>query len=357
MMLLLVLFALGLPVGLILLSRVPLCPATGTASKLKASVIIPARNEEHNLPRLLESLRQSSVAPLEVIVVDDFSQDATAAVAAAGGATVLAARPLPAGWTGKTWACFQGAEIATGDVLVFLDADTWFVPEGFGRLLSAYTAQRSDSFAVSLLPFHDLRAPYEELSLFFNLLMAFGAGGFGLLGGGRLFGQSLVISRTLYDKCGGHAAVRRQILENVALAKRIQETDGSCVCLGGSGVLKVRMFPEGFSQLRESWVKAFADGAAASDGRILGLAIYWLSSLSGIFLVLLLASGPIRLAAASLYACSAIEVWWLARQIGRFSLVSCALYPVALFCFFALFAQSLVRRTFKRQVAWRGRQL
>lgn len=354
---LLALFALGLPVGLILLSRVPLCPANGAASKIIASVIIPARNEEHNLPRLLDSLWQSSVTPHEVIVVDDSSQDATAAVAAAGGATVLAARPLPAGWTGKTWACFQGAEIASGDVLVFLDADTWFSPQGFGRLLSAYAAQRSDLFAVSLLPFHDLRASYEELSLFFNLLMAFGAGGFGLLGGGLLFGQSLVISRALYDKSGGHAAVRRQILENVALADRIEAVGGKCACLGARGVLNVRMFPDGFKQLWESWVKAFADGAAASDGRILALSISWLSALSGIFLVLLFASGPMRWAAASLYACSAIEVWWLVRQIGRFSLFTCALYPVALLFFFALFAQSLVRRTFKRQVTWRGRRL
>ena len=357
MMFLLALFVLGLPVGFVLLSRVPLCPASGAVSDRKASIIIPARNEEHNLPRLLASVQQSSIRPHEIIVVDDASEDGTAAVAEKAGATVLAARPLPAGWTGKTWACSQGAEIATGDLLVFLDADTWFAPGGFARLLSAYVTQTSEAVAVSLLPYHTTRALYEELSLFFNLLMAFGAGGFGLLGRGRLFGQSLVLSRALYDKSGGHGAVRNRILEHFALSELIEATGGSCVCFGGRGVLNVRMFPDGFKQMRESWGKAFADGAAASDGRILGLSILWLSALIGIFLVLLCGSGLVRMAAAGFYACAAVEVWWLAHQVGKFRFSTCVTYPVALFFFFALFTQSLVRRTFKRQVTWRGRRV
>jgi 4,4'-diaponeurosporenoate glycosyltransferase len=352
-----VICALGLAAGFLLLMRVPLCRADVVAPSRTVSVVIPARNEERNLPSLLDSLHAACPGAHEVIVVDDHSTDATAQVATAHGARVVSALPLPAGWTGKTWACFQGAEAATADLLLFLDADTWFARGGFERLMAAYAAQGFDSVALSLLPYHVTRKPYEELSLFFNLLMAFGAGGFGLLGSGRLFGQSLLLSRALYTAGGGHESVRGHILENLAMAQRIEAAGGRCLCLGGCGVLNVRMFPEGFGQLCEGWTKAFADGAAASDARILSASVYWLSALCTAFLWLLLAPGLWRMVAAVLYACFALQVAWLVRQIGSFRWISCALYPVPLIFFFALFTRSLLRRAFKRQVTWRGRQL
>lgn len=356
MIYLVLLCALGLVAGFMLLLRVPLCPESHAPITSRSSVIIPARNEERNLPRLLNSLGTSGSVPGEVIVVDDASEDATAAVASAHGAMVSASRALPAGWTGKTWACFQGAEIATGEVLVFLDADTWCEADGFERVLHLYNREVKD-VALSLLPFHMTRKPYEELSLFFNLLMAFGAGGFGWFGGGRLFGPCLVISRSLYELVGGHAAVRGHILENVELSPLLEAVGGRCVCLGGRGTLNVRMFSEGFHQLWDGWMKAFANGAAATDSRVLILAVYWLTALSTTFLLVLFAAGQTRIAAVMLYAAFVVQLWWFARQIGAFRLLTCVLYPISLFFFFALFAGSFFRRAFKRQVTWRGRQL
>jgi 4,4'-diaponeurosporenoate glycosyltransferase len=322
----------------------------------RISVIIPARNEEQNLPRLLESIHKSAASP-EVIVVDDASTDATALVAAQHGATVLPAATLPRGWTGKTWAIAQGSAKAAGDLLLFLDADTWFEPDGFDRLISAWRQQDSESLALSLLPFHVTQKPYEELSLFFNLLMAFGAGGFGRVGKPRLFGQCLLIPRVLYDACGGHEAVRGRILENLAMADRIEAAGGSCMCLGGRGALQVRLFPDGLSQLRESWTKAFADGAAASDSAVLALAIAWLSALSGTFLALCFAHGQTRVLAAGLYLAAVAQVLWSARQVGGFRWTTALLYPVPLIFFFGLFTSSLLNRVFRRQVTWRGRRI
>ncbi len=99
------------------------------------SVIIPARNEAHNLPTLLGSLAAQSVRPCEILVVDDGSTDRTAEVARELGARVIASEPLPEGWRGKTWACHQGAQAATGELLCFVDADTWFEPGGLARIL------------------------------------------------------------------------------------------------------------------------------------------------------------------------------------------------------------------------------
>jgi hypothetical protein len=94
----------------------------------RISIIIPARNEEHNLPNLLHSLRGQSTEVDEVIVVDDQSTDHTAMVARGWGAKVVDAGELPAGWMGKTRACWVGAGHSAGSLLVFLDADTTCPP-------------------------------------------------------------------------------------------------------------------------------------------------------------------------------------------------------------------------------------
>ena len=139
-MLILLLVTLALwAAGFLLLRRLrPCAEVSAPRPTPTVSIIIPARNEEHNLPTLLRSLAAQSVKPHEIIVVDDGSTDRTAEVARQLGATVIASQPLPDGWRGKTWACHQGAQAATGELLLFVDADTWFEPDGLARVLSAY---------------------------------------------------------------------------------------------------------------------------------------------------------------------------------------------------------------------------
>src|SRR5579871_4650986 len=270
---------LGIPAAFLLLWRVPVCRSHFAGGHEALSLIIPARNEEKNLPKLLGSLRASARQPTEVLVIDDGSTDGTSTVAENQGATVFFSRPLPRGWTGKNWSCYQGAEKANADVLLFLDADTWFAPNGYEQLANAYFDAGDSAVAISILPFHVVQEPFEELSLFFNLLMAMGAGGFGALGAPRLFGQSMIISRDLYNASGGHRAVSSNILENFALSKRLSQFGGRCVCFGGRGVLNVRMFPQGITQLNEGWMKAFAEGAATSAPAVLIVSIIWLTAL------------------------------------------------------------------------------
>jgi 4,4'-diaponeurosporenoate glycosyltransferase len=119
----LALIAAGWSAGWILAGRDRALPPCPQGEAITVSVIVPARNEEGSLPHLLARLASASPAPTEVLVVDDGSCDATAALAAAAGWRVLTVDP-PEGWTGKAWACWQGAQAARGDVLVFLDADT-----------------------------------------------------------------------------------------------------------------------------------------------------------------------------------------------------------------------------------------
>ena len=114
--------------GCLFLARIPYCTANGdkTVSRPSVSIIIPARNEEKTLPQLLASVKKQRLQPAEIIVVDDHSQDRTRAVAEGAGARVVESKPLPRGWVGKMWSCYQGAEAAKEklcDLVVKADAD------------------------------------------------------------------------------------------------------------------------------------------------------------------------------------------------------------------------------------------
>jgi 4,4'-diaponeurosporenoate glycosyltransferase len=348
----------GLGAGLLLLRTVPVIDARSeaTANQLRVSVIIPARNEETNLPPLLESLRQSASCPFEVLVVDDDSTDNTAAVAIRYGARVITAAPLPRGWTGKTWACHQGALTAVGDVFFFLDADTRFVDGGFARIASHFSTLADDT-ALSILPFHRMQCWYEQLSLFFNILVGMGAGGFSKLDSPHLFGQSLLVRRGIYFKAGGHESVKGEITENLHFAANLLAASGTICTLGGRGSLEMRMFPNGLAQLRESWQKAFVKAAGVTSPLVITLSVYWLAGAMLSACMLFAIQSPLWPAFTTLYLLNAIQIAWFGSQLGTFRWLTALGYPVALTFYFAIFAQSMRRRNGGQSVTWRGRQI
>lgn len=349
--------AVGLPAGFLLIRRVPACRPAQAHDATSLSIVIPARNEEDNLPRLLQSITASAVQPVEILVVDDASTDNTSPLAESLGATVITSSSLPADWTGKAWACHQGAQRAIGDHLLFLDADTFFVDGGLNRLMTRWLAERDPGLVLSLLPYHAMSATYEQLSLIFNVLVAAGAGGFGLVSEPRLFGQSLLISKETYFAVGGHAAVRGFVLENLNLAHVIRATRARILCLGGRGTLHMRMFPEGLGQMSDSWTKAFIHGAAASDVIVLASAVAWISALWSTALLLIVPHDYGRLGVAIVYLLLSLQLVWVARQLGSYRFLACLLYPLPLAYYCAVFGRSAARRALRRKTVWRGREV
>lgn len=358
MLWLLLISAGGLVAGVLLLRPIPLVAQKldRTERPSSLSIIIPARDEEENIGSLLQSICISTTLPDEVVVVDDGSEDSTAAVAKRYGSRVLSLSGPPSGWTGKTWACSEGARAAAGQVLAFLDADTRLVDGGLGRIASHFSGLQPDS-ALSILPFHRMVCWYEELSLFFNILMAVGAGGFGSFGKAQLFGQSLLLSQDLYWRAGGHGSVRGEILENLHFAACIHKAGGTTHTVGGLGVLEVRMFPRGLSQLRASWRKAFASGAGTTHPLALALSVYWLTGAMLAFLLLLISRGQFRASSAALYLLFVIQIGRYARQVGTFRWVSAVLYPLPLVYYFIVFGESVWLQLLQRPIIWRGRRL
>jgi 4,4'-diaponeurosporenoate glycosyltransferase len=327
--------------GFFLLRRLrPAVPASEPARATGVSVIIPARNEESNLPRLLRSLAAQSAPPREVLVVDDGSTDRTADVARELGATVIASPPLPNGWRGKTWACHQGAQAATSELLLFLDADTWFEPDGLSRILSGYTGG-----AFSVGPYHAVRKLYEDLSLFFNFNITVGTVPNGL------FGQMLLVDRASYHRVGGHGAVKGRILENFWMAAQFRAAGVTVRSVPGRGLFSFRMYPHGLRELIEGWTKGFASGAGQTPRGTLLLIVAWMSGLMLAPLGWWVTGDGLRWGVA--YLLCAAQVGWLSRHLGAFRWGSALLYPVPLVFFFVVFARSALRSG--KQVTWKGR--
>jgi 4,4'-diaponeurosporenoate glycosyltransferase len=351
--------------GFLFFFKIPLCrtPALGSDLKpLRLSIIIPARNEENNLPRLLDSIAAQSIQPLEVLVVNDHSQDRTAAAALERGARVIPAEALPPEWTGKTWACHQGAQKAQGDVLLFLDADLWFEEQGLEKIFSAF---RDSKGVLSVGPYHWIEKRYEELSAFFNLAMFGGIDAFSLWGRrGKhkgLFGQALAVDRRLYEQVGGHAAVRGRILENFYLARLFREQNIPLEIRGGKGTLAMRMFPAGLKNLVQGWIKAFASGAAQTPAWTLFTIVFWMVGAVSAFLFplsRLWTSGPAAVPVffVVLYFVYVLQIFWFLRRIGRFSFWTALGYPLFLGFYLVLFHYSLFLLLTGKKPTWKGRQ-
>ncbi len=201
--------------GWILLWRLPTLDRRTAARRHRVSVVIPARNEADRLPLLLESLAAQTRRPDQVVVVDDHSDDGTAAAARAFADVVVVSAPdMPAGWTGKSWACQTGVARSDGDALVFLDADVELAPTALEALVATWEERGG---LLSVQPHHHIVRPVEALSLPFNVVALMGLGVGSLLPprhGWGAAGPCMITSRREYDAAGGHGSVRRAVAED-----------------------------------------------------------------------------------------------------------------------------------------------
>jgi 4,4'-diaponeurosporenoate glycosyltransferase len=350
----LVLLLVAWLVGWLLCFRLPrLAAATPAAAGAmrRVAVVVPARDEEHSLPALLAALAAQTRPADELVVVDDDSGDASAAVAAAGGARVLAAGPVPDGWTGKAWACRHGARATTGDVLVFLDADTVPAPHFIARLLATLDARGG---LVSALPYHRMQKGYERLSAFFHVISVMGVGAASARPGAP--------ARADYDAAGGHEAARASVVDDVALARAFRAAGRRVFVAGGRGAIDYRLYPGGLRELADGWSKNFAAGAGSTPWLRLLLVIAWVIGVGSA------AQAPVRAGVAAVagwpfpgvmawvvYAAFAVQLAVMLRPLGNYSWAA-PLYPVPLAAWFLVFVRSLWWMA-RGRVRWKGRDV
>jgi 4,4'-diaponeurosporenoate glycosyltransferase len=334
-------------------------------------VVVPARDEEANIAHLLAGLcdpDDPTPGPDRIVVVDDHSQDRTAELARAHpGVEVIPAPPLPDTWTGKSWACDAGARAAVdaastdgtstdgvAPVLAFLDADVRLTRSALARVV----AERDRvGGLVSVQPWHETERPYEQLSCLFNVLAVMGTA-IGSPGGATgAFGPVLITSRADYDAVGGHASVRADVVEDLALAQRFRDQQRPVTVLSGGKDIRFRMYPGGLRQLAEGWTKNFAVGAGATRPLRLAAIVLWVTCLgSAAFAIDDSLRGQLPLATGVvLYLAFAVQLWAMFRRVGSFGPLTALLYPVTLVWFVGIFVRSLWRTHVRHSVTWRGR--
>jgi hypothetical protein len=254
----------------------------------RVSVLLPVRDEaERVAPCLASVLAQRRLADLEVVVLDDGSRDGTAdvvrRVAGDDPRLRLLAGPdaaPPPGWLGKPHACARLAEAATGDVLVFVDADVVLSPvavaatvavvRGAGLdLVSPYPRQQVSGLGQRLVQ------PLLQWSWLTTLPLGLAERpGHPSLAAAN--GQLLAVDRQAYERAGGHAAVRGEVVDDVALLRVVKRAGGRGTVVDGTHLATCRMY-DGWDDLVDGYAKslwaAFGSplGAAATTG-LLGLA-------------------------------------------------------------------------------------
>lgn len=348
--------------GVYLLWHIPRCSGErANAATEGCTVIIPARNEAHNLPALLQSLKPQCAPGDEILVIDDHSTDNTAEVARRFGATVVTSAERPDGWTGKTWACRQGAQAARNELLLFVDADTWLSSGALSRMIA--TRQRRGGM-LSVQPFHCMRKPYERLSMLFNIMVMIGVDAFSMNARRHppsgSFGPCILCTRTEYLAAGGHEAVRDSVLENLALGPLFGKKGIRVSCFGGRDTLCYRMYPGGIGELVEGWTKGFATGAAKTPATTMALTVAWIAGASiasinplAAFAASSATAGAV--AAVAVYVLYCGQLWWMARRIGNFGPAACALLPVHLLFFTVIYLRSFFAIFIRKEVRWKGR--
>ncbi len=263
-----------------LLRKPPTTP-TDEALRPSVSVLIPARNEADRLGPTLESVLQQQGVDLEVLVLDDGSTDDTAVLArglADGDRRfrLLTGAPLPAGWLGKPHACHQLGQAARGEVLVFLDADVVLQPDALATavdmlhqggmdLLSPYPRQEVHGVAERLVQ------PLLQWSwlTFLPLRLAERTTAESMTAGN---GQLIVCRADSYRAAGGHAAVRDQVIEDVALARAFKRAGLMVGMADGTTLATCRMY-DGWAQLREGYTKSLWDAFGSRSGAAVTMAM------------------------------------------------------------------------------------
>lgn len=267
----------------VLKASTPLPPLPRTP---RVSVLIPARNEERNLRTCLDAVRALEWPDLEIVLIDDRSTDATPRIAAEAAAAdprvrVMGGTDLPEGWMGKSWALHQAAATATGEWLLFLDADVTVHPRALAQALGYASAEKVAMFSG-----------YGTLVLgtFWEKVLMPVIGGM-IVGGNPLRevndpehprvvcnGQFILISRVAYDAIGGHAAIRAEIIDDVAMAREAKAKKLGYRMLFCRELFSTRMYT-GFGEIWRGWRKNIYAGLSYRPQVALGVvAFVWITA-------------------------------------------------------------------------------
>lgn len=234
------------------------------------SVVIPARNEAHNIERCLRSVLTNDYPNYDVTVVDDQSTDGTGDIARtiareSPRARVIETGAPPEGWFGKQWACETGARATKSEIILFADADTTHSSDLITRSVNAMIRRNAHLF--SLVGAQELGSFWEKLiqPLVFGLLSV-RYGGTESITNSRFItskianGQCLFVRRDTYEELGGHSLVKSHVADDMMMAQRFFARGKKVAAAEGLTQLSTRMYTS-LGEIVRGWGKnVFAGG-------------------------------------------------------------------------------------------------
>ncbi len=320
----------------------------------RVRVVLPVRDEEHAVGDCLAALTaQTQVPDLEIVVVDDASTDATADVVAGYDVVLRTATPPGAGWLGKPNACAQGAADADDvDVLVFVDADVRLARHAIAAAVALLDTSRLDLVSpwprqLAVTPTERLVQPLQQWlwATTLPLRLAERPGRPSLAAAN---GQFLVVRRAVYERAGGHGAVRGEVLEDIALLRAVKRAGGRGVVVDGSALATTRMY-EGWAQLAAGYEKSLWSALGSSP---------WGSLAAGAALAAIWVLPPLTGTRAGLvgYAAGVAGRAVSARRTGGRVWPDSLAHPVSVALLDLLLVRSVLGRR-RGTLRWRGRAL
>jgi glycosyltransferase involved in cell wall biosynthesis len=339
--------------------RIPAAPLGGP----RVSIIVPARNEEEHIQETLTRLLALEYSNYEIIAVNDRSADRTGAlmeetVAASpvpGRLKIIHIQELPAGWLGKTHAMWTASQQATGDWLLFTDADVLFKPDTLRRAITYGEEVCADH--VILFPRMIMRRPGERMMMaFFQTLFIFGHR-FWKIADPKArdyigVGAFNLVRRSVYDAVGTYRALRMEILDDMKLGKLVKTAGFSQRGVFGEDLISLRWAKGAFGIVHNLTKNFFAL-----------LSYQWWRTLGSVFAVAFLNLGPF-LGVCFAHGWARVPY---AMALGLIFLIYCGmssrsavrpyyflLHPVSTSLFIYILLRSMFHTLWNDGVIWRG---
>lgn len=330
----------------------------------RVSVLVPARNEARNIVPCLRAVLAGEQRPFELIVYDDGSTDGTYDVVSQVAemdpvVRVIRGGELPPGWVGKPYACHRLAEAATGEVLVYLDADTFATPTLLARIGAVMERYRAD--VVSAAPRQRMVSLMEQTVIPLLHLSYLAWLPLPLVWRTRdprflvANGQVLAMRREALERAGGWEAVRADVVDDMAFCRRVKASGGRVVFADGHQMATVRMY-EGRVQVWHGFSKNLYEGLGGRPLALLLVILLYAGVFVTPYVALYLAMtgrGYLGGAATLGVAANAVMRAAMAARL-RHPTNGIIIHPVSALWFVAIALNSF-RWSRRGRIAWRGR--
>lgn len=368
---------INLLINLFVFDRLKTAPRENTRASPTVSILVPARNEADHIEECVRSLIGQNYEKLEVLVLDDQSTDETSAIvqhiidelpaAQKSHLRLLHGEPLPQGWTGKNFACYQLAQHAQGDYFLFTDADSVHARQSVSMVINGM--QDLDVQFLTAQPRYILHSMGERLAiplLYFKVftllpLMFVRRRPEPILAVAN--GPLLCFRRSAYEAVGGHKAVKTSILEDNSLARHIKAAGYRMAFVDGLDLVSCYMY-DSFAELWDGFSRTFFSFynyslVAALAIIILDLALFVVPPLLVLTSLFITLAPLVVLFALSSYILSVlmrILLSFVCTRSQRIStLLLCFLHPVSMLLECLILLNSIRWHYRKMGTVWKGR--